>query len=63
MATFFVAEQFTGIKGKYVKLADSIKGFQEIVDGKHDSIPEQAFYMQGTIEDVLAKAEELKKVG
>ncbi len=60
---FFVAEQFTGIKGKYVKLADSIKGFQEIVDGKHDNIPEQAFYMQGTIEDVLVKAEELKKVG
>jgi F-type H+/Na+-transporting ATPase subunit beta len=58
---FFVAEQFTGIKGKYVKLADSIKGFQEIVDGKHDNIPEQAFYMQGTIEDVLVKAEEMKK--
>ena len=59
---FFVAEQFTGIKGKYVKLADSIKGFKEIVAGKHDDIPEQAFYMQGTIEDVLEKAEQLKKV-
>jgi F-type H+/Na+-transporting ATPase subunit beta len=58
---FFVAEQFTGIKGKYVKLADSIKGFQEIVDGKHDDIPEQAFYMQGTIEDVLVRAEQIKK--
>ena len=58
---FFVAEQFTGFKGKYVKLADSIKGFKEICDGKHDGVPEQAFYMQGTIEDVLAKAEEMKK--
>jgi predicted ester cyclase len=50
---FHVAEQFTGIKGKYVKLADTIRGFKEIVDGKHDGLPEQAFYMQGTIEDVL----------
>ena len=52
---FHVAEQFTGFKGKYVKLADTISGFQEIVDGKHDDIPEQAFYMQGTIEEVLEK--------
>ena len=58
---FFVAEQFTGFKGKYVKLEDTIKGFKEICAGKHDDVPEQAFYMQGTIEDVLAKAEELKK--
>ena len=58
---FHVAEQFTGFKGKYVKLADTIKGFQEVVDGKHDEIPEQAFYMQGTIEDVLERAEQLKK--
>jgi len=58
---FFVAEQFTGFKGKYVKLADSIKGFKEIVEGKHDEIPEQAFYMQGTIEDVLERAEQMKK--
>src|SRR5207253_1339831 len=57
---FFVAEQFTGIKGKYVKLADTIKGFQEVVAGKHDEIPEQAFYMQGTIDDVLVRAEQLK---
>jgi F-type H+-transporting ATPase subunit beta len=55
-----VAEQFTGMEGKYVKLADTIKGFKEIVDGKHDEIPEQAFWMQGTIEDVLARAERLK---
>ncbi len=58
---FHVAEQFTGIPGKYVKLADTIRGFKEIVDGKHDDIPEQAFYMQGTIEDVLESAEALKK--
>ena len=53
---FSVAEQFTGNKGKYVKLEDSIKGFKEIIEGKHDDIPEQAFYMVGTIEDVLEKA-------
>ncbi len=58
---FFVAEQFTGFKGKYVKLADTIRSFKEVVDGKHDDIPEQAFYMQGTIDDVLVRAEELKK--
>ena len=53
---FFVAEQFSGKKGKYVTLADSIKGFKEIIEGKHDDIPEQAFYMAGTIEDVLEAA-------
>jgi F-type H+-transporting ATPase subunit beta len=58
---FFVAQQFTGFAGKYVKLEDSIKGFKEICDGKHDDIPEQAFYMQGTIEEVLEKAEQMKK--
>jgi F-type H+-transporting ATPase subunit beta len=58
---FHVAEQFTGFKGKYVKLADTIRSFKEIVEGKHDSIPEQAFYMQGTIEDVLERAEQMKK--
>jgi F-type H+-transporting ATPase subunit beta len=57
---FHVAEQFTGRQGKYVKLADTIKGFREIVEGKHDDIPEQAFYMQGTIEEVLEEAEKLK---
>ena len=56
-----MAEQFTGFKGKYVKLADTIRGFKEIVDGKHDDIPEQAFYMQGTIDDVLERAEQMKK--
>src|SRR5437016_6751419 len=58
---FFVAEQFTGRKGKYVAVADTIRGFKEIVDGKHDGIPEQAFYMMGTIEDVLAESERMKK--
>ncbi len=53
---FHVAEQFTGIAGKYVKLADTIRGFKEVVDGKHDDIPEQAFYMQGTIEEVREAA-------
>jgi F-type H+/Na+-transporting ATPase subunit beta len=58
---FHVAEQFTGFKGKYVKLADTIRSFKEIVEGKHDEIPEQAFYMQGTIDDVLERAEQMKK--
>jgi F-type H+/Na+-transporting ATPase subunit beta len=58
---FHVAEQFTGFKGKYVKLAETIRSFQEIVDGKHDEIPEQAFYMQGGIDDVLERAEQMKK--
>jgi F-type H+-transporting ATPase subunit beta len=57
---FFVAEQFTGKPGKYVKVADTIKGFKEIVDGKHDDVPEQAFYMVGTIDEVLQQAEKMK---
>lgn len=60
---FFVAEQFTGLGGKYVKLEDTIKGFKEIVEGKHDDIPEQAFYLVGTIEEALEKAEKLKITG
>jgi F-type H+-transporting ATPase subunit beta len=52
---FFVAAQFTGLEGKYVKLEDTIKGFREIVDGKHDELPEQAFYMVGTIEEAVEK--------
>jgi len=60
---FHVAEQFTGQKGKYVKIADTIKGFQEIVQGKHDEIPEQAFYMKGPIEEVLEHAAQLKAQG
>ena len=58
---FYVAEQFTGIKGQYVKIADTIRGFREIVDGKHDDIPEQAFLLQGTIEQVLEKYEQMKR--
>jgi F-type H+-transporting ATPase subunit beta len=60
---FHVAEQFTGLKGKYVKVEDTVRGFREIVEGKHDEIPEQAFYMQGTIEDVQERAEQLKAQG
>jgi F-type H+/Na+-transporting ATPase subunit beta len=60
---FHVAEQFTGWKGKYVKVADTIRSFSEIVDGKHDDLPEQAFYMVGAIEEVQEKAEMLAKQG
>jgi F-type H+-transporting ATPase subunit beta len=60
---FFVAEQFTGIPGKFVKIADTIRSFKEIVAGKYDEIPEQAFYLVGTIEDVLVKFEAMKKAG
>ena len=59
---FFVAEQFTGRQGKYVKIADTIKGFREIVEGKHDDIPEQAFYMVGTIEEALEQAARMEAV-
>jgi F-type H+-transporting ATPase subunit beta len=57
---FHVAEQFTGRPGKYVKLEDTVRSFKEIVEGKHDELPEQAFYMQGTIDEVLEAAEKLK---
>jgi F-type H+-transporting ATPase subunit beta len=57
---FHVAEQFTGSPGRYVKVADTVKGFKEINEGKYDDIPEQAFYMKGTIEEVLEAAEKLK---
>ena len=56
---FFVAEQFSGIPGKYVKLEDTIRGFKEIIEGKHDDLPEQAFYMVGTIEEAIEKAKTL----
>jgi F-type H+/Na+-transporting ATPase subunit beta len=58
---FHVAEQFTGRPGKYVKLEDSIRSFKEVVEGKHDNLPEQAFYMQGTIEDVLEAAQKMNQ--
>jgi F-type H+-transporting ATPase subunit beta len=60
---FNVAEAFTGRKGKYVKVADTVRSFKEVVEGKHDEIPEQAFYMQGSIDDVLETYAEMKKKG
>jgi F-type H+/Na+-transporting ATPase subunit beta len=57
---FFVAEQFTGFAGKYVPIADTVRSFREIVDGKYDHLPEQAFYMVGTIEEAVEKAEKMK---
>jgi F-type H+-transporting ATPase subunit beta len=56
---FFVAEQFTGIQGRYVTLADTVRGFREILDGKHDDLPEQAFMMVGGIEEAVEKAKKL----
>jgi len=56
---FHVAEQFTGTPGVYVSLADTIRGFQEVLEGKHDALPEQAFYMVGTIEEAVEKAGKL----
>jgi F-type H+-transporting ATPase subunit beta len=58
---FFVAEQFTGQPGKYVALAETIQGFREIVEGKHDDLPEQAFYMVGTIDEAAEKARRLRE--
>jgi F-type H+/Na+-transporting ATPase subunit beta len=58
---FNVAEAFTGTKGKYVKLSDTVRSFKEVIEGKYDDLPEQAFYMVGGIEEVLEKAEHLKK--
>jgi len=60
---FKVAEAFTGREGKYVKVADTVRSFKEVVEGKHDEIPEQAFYMQGSIDDVLQAHEDMKKKG
>lgn len=57
---FYVGEVFTGIPGKYVKVSDTVKGFQEILRGQHDDLPEQAFYMIGTIEEAVEKAKTLK---
>ena len=58
---FFVAEQFTGIPGKYVPLEETIQGFREICEGKHDEVPEQAFYMVGNLEEALRKAQGMKE--
>jgi len=56
---FFVAEQFTGTKGKYVPLKETIRAFKEVVEGKHDNLPEQAFYMVGSIDEVVEKAKQM----
>ena len=60
---FFVAEAFTGQPGRYVKLADTIRSFREVVEGKHDDLPEQAFYMVGSIDEVIEKAKKLRELG
>ena len=56
---FFVAEQFTGAKGRYVKIEDTIRGFKEILEGKHDKLPEQAFYMVGNIDEAIKNAKKI----
>jgi len=58
---FFTAAQFTGTPGEFVRLEDTIRGFTEILDGKHDDLPEQAFYMVGAIEQVVARAEAMRE--
>jgi F-type H+/Na+-transporting ATPase subunit beta len=58
---FFVASQFTGREGKYVPIGETVRGFKEIAEGKHDGVPEQAFYMQGTIDEVLENAKQMKQ--
>jgi F-type H+-transporting ATPase subunit beta len=60
---FFVAQEFTGTQGVYVKIKDTVRGFKELAEGKYDHLPEQAFYMVGTIEDAMAKAERLGAMG
>jgi F-type H+/Na+-transporting ATPase subunit beta len=57
----FVAEQFTGLPGRFVPLKDTVRGFREILDGKHDELPEQAFMMVGTIEEAVEKAEQMAR--
>jgi len=57
---FFVAETFTGQPGRYVKLSDTIRSFKEIIEGKHDALPEQAFYMVGSIDEAIEKAKKLQ---
>ena len=57
---FFVAEQFTGLKGKYVPIAETVRSFKEVLEGKHDDLPEQAFYLVGGIDEVVEKAEKMK---
>jgi F-type H+-transporting ATPase subunit beta len=56
----FTAEAFTGVEGRYVPIAETVRGFQEILDGKHDALPEQAFYMVGTIEEAVERARQMQ---
>jgi F-type H+-transporting ATPase subunit beta len=58
---FHVAEQFTGIPGRYVKVADTVRSFKEVIEGKHDDVPEQAFYMKGDINEVLEAASKMQQ--
>ncbi|MEC8944916.1 MAG: F0F1 ATP synthase subunit beta, partial [Chloroflexota bacterium] len=60
---FFVAETFTGTPGKYVSIQETVRGFQEILDGQHDNLPEQAFYMVGTIDEAVEKGKQLASEG
>jgi F-type H+-transporting ATPase subunit beta len=60
---FFVAATFTGMEGKFVPVAETVRGFKEIIEGKHDDLPEQAFYMVGGIDEAVAKAERLAAMG
>ena len=57
----FVAEQFTGLPGRYVKVADTVKSFKEVVEGKHDELPEQAFYMVGDVGEAIDKAKKMRE--
>lgn len=59
---FHVAEQFTGMQGRYVKIADTVRSFKEVIEGKHDDVPEQAFYMKGDIDEVLEAAGKMKQI-
>ena len=58
---FFVGEVFTGMAGRYVPVAETVRGFQEIIDGKHDDLPEQAFYMVGTIDEAVEKGKKMQE--
>ena len=60
---FFTAAQFTGREGRYVPLRETVRGFREILDGKHDDLPEQAFYMVGSIDEVVEIGEKMKREG
>jgi F-type H+-transporting ATPase subunit beta len=60
---FFTSEPFTGLPGRYVPLSETLRGFREILAGRHDDLPEQAFYMVGTVEEAVARAEEISASG